>query len=93
MARTNQVHALPSVITIPGRNGHLSPSPPVLRSRAAAPLGGQQADGVAHEVGTHHGPFGQKVFELLMTEAGEPRPEVGGTRRLSRSEVMVKAFR
>jgi hypothetical protein len=100
-------------------------------------LGGQQVDGVAHEVGTHHGPFGQKIFELLMTEAGEPRPqtyvrsqrglglqagqvpdrrpgrhrgpaqqqlalqrgavkgdgEVGGARRLSRSEVTVKAFR
>jgi hypothetical protein len=94
-------------------------------------------DGVAHEVGTHHGPFGQKIFELLMTEASEPRPEtyvrsqrglglqagqvpdrrpgrhrdpaqqqlalqrgavkgdgeVGGARRLSRSEVTVKAFR
>jgi len=38
-------------------------------------LGGQQVNGVAEQVGAHHGPFGQKVLKMLVTEAGQPRPQ------------------
>jgi hypothetical protein len=39
--------------------------------------GGHQVDRVAHEVGTHHDPFRQKVFEVVVAEAGQPRPQPG----------------
>ena len=45
------------------------------RAEADEILGGHQVNGVTHEMGTHDGPFGQKIFELLMTETGEPRPQ------------------
>jgi hypothetical protein len=45
------------------------------RAEADEILGGQQVNGVAHLVGTHDGPFGRKIFQLLRTEAGEPRPQ------------------
>lgn len=37
--------------------------------------GGDQVNGVAHEVGTHHDPFHQKIFEIVVAEAGQPRPQ------------------
>jgi hypothetical protein len=39
---------------------------------------------VAHEVGAHHDPFGQKILEVVVAEAGQPRPQpdVGGQRGL-----------
>ena len=37
--------------------------------------GVHQVDGVTHQVGAYHGPFGQKIPQFLMTEAGQPRPQ------------------
>jgi hypothetical protein len=34
-----------------------------------------QVDGVAHQVSAKHGPFGHQVLQVLMTEAGQPRPQ------------------
>ena len=43
-----------------------------------------QVDRVPHQVGTYHGPFGNKVLQFLMTEAGQPgpQPDVRGQRGL-----------
>jgi hypothetical protein len=32
-------------------------------------------NGVAEQVGAHHGPFGQQVFKSFVAEAGQPRPQ------------------
>ena len=47
--------------------------------------GVHQVDRVTHQVGAKHGPFGQKIFQGLVTEAGQPRPQpdVRGQRGLS----------
>ena len=37
--------------------------------------GVHQVDRVAHQVSAKHGPFGNKLLQLLMTEAGQPRPQ------------------
>jgi hypothetical protein len=37
--------------------------------------GVHQVNRVPHQVGAYHGPFGHEVLQLLLTEAGQPRPQ------------------
>jgi hypothetical protein len=56
----------------------------VQRAEADEILGADQVDGVAHQMGAYHRPFGKYLFQMVRTESGEPRPQphVRGQRRL-----------
>ena len=54
---------------VPGQQGL------VQRAEPEVVPGVHQVDRVAHQVSAKHGPFGNKLLQLLMTEAGQPRPQ------------------
>ncbi len=54
---------------VPGQQGL------VQRAETEVVRGVDQVDRVAHQVSAEHGPFGNQVLQLLMTEAGQPRPQ------------------
>jgi hypothetical protein len=47
----------------------------VERAEADVIRGVHQVDRVTHQVGAKHGPFGKKILQFLLTEAGQPRPQ------------------